>query len=163
MSVVFPRGSYMAIATAYALGCCYALTKSNTVHERALLRAQQGSVPQTLDLGKRSLTTNAPKILVSVISRVLLLQESGVNGNFKFTSLIIFLGLLKNKVGKCIKSIHICHLSVMTELSAELENICGWANFLNLYLNTRLPTKTIRKLDVNAFREEGKRLSLKFT
>ena len=30
-------------------------------------------------------------------------------------------------------------------------------NFLNLKLNTRLPTKKIRKLDVDAFREEGKR------
>ena len=30
-------------------------------------------------------------------------------------------------------------------------------NFLNLKLNTRLPTKKIRILDVDAFREEGKR------
>ena len=30
-------------------------------------------------------------------------------------------------------------------------------NFLNLNLNTSLPTKKIRKLDVDAFREEGKR------
>ena len=29
--------------------------------------------------------------------------------------------------------------------------------FLNLTLNTRLPTKKIQKLDVDAFREEGKR------
>ena len=29
-------------------------------------------------------------------------------------------------------------------------------NFLNLKLNTRLPTKKIRKLDVDVFREEGK-------
>ena len=29
--------------------------------------------------------------------------------------------------------------------------------FLNLKLNTRLPTKEIRKLDVDAFREEEKR------
>ena len=29
--------------------------------------------------------------------------------------------------------------------------------FLNLKLNTRLPTKKIRKLDVDAFREEGER------
>ena len=36
-------------------------------------------------------------------------------------------------------------------------------NFLNLKLNTRLPTKKIRKLDVDAFREEGKDLSPKFT
>ena len=31
-------------------------------------------------------------------------------------------------------------------------------NFLNLKLNTRLPTKKIGKLDVNAFREEGKQI-----
>ena len=30
-------------------------------------------------------------------------------------------------------------------------------NFLNLKLNTRLPAKKIRKLDVDAFREERKR------
>ena len=30
-------------------------------------------------------------------------------------------------------------------------------NFLNLKLNTRLLTKNIRKLDVDAFRKEGKR------
>ena len=30
-------------------------------------------------------------------------------------------------------------------------------SFLNLKLKTRLPTKKIRKLDVDTFREEGKR------
>ena len=30
-------------------------------------------------------------------------------------------------------------------------------NFLNRKLNTRLPTKKIRKLDADVFREEGKR------
>ena len=30
-------------------------------------------------------------------------------------------------------------------------------NFLHLKLNTRLPTKNIRNLDVDAFREKGKR------
>ena len=39
---------------------------------------------------------------------------SELNRNFKFTSLTIFLGLPKNKVGKCIKSIHLCHLWVLT-------------------------------------------------
>ena len=43
------------------------------------------------------------------------------NRNFKFTSLTIFLGLPKNKVGKGIKSIRICDLWVLTGLSAELE------------------------------------------
>ena len=76
---------------------------------------------------------------------------------FKFTSLTIFLGLLKNKVGKCIKSIHICHLWVLMEFCAESEKNLCLGNFLNLKLNTRLPTKKIRKLDVDAFREEGKR------
>ena len=75
----------MAIANSYALAIWPLLTamlrlllytyKSNTVHKRTLLRAQQRSLPQTLDLGKRSPTTNAQKILVSVISRVFLLQE----------------------------------------------------------------------------------------
>ena len=30
-------------------------------------------------------------------------------------------------------------------------------NFVNLELNSRLPTKKVRKLNVDAFREEGKR------
>ena len=50
--------------------CTY---KSNIVRERALLRAQQGVSPPNMDLGKRSPTTNAQKILVSVISSVFLL------------------------------------------------------------------------------------------
>ena len=74
-----------------------------------------------------------------------------------FTSLTIFLGLPKNKVGKCIKSIHICHLWVLTGFYAETEKNLWLGNFLNLKLNTRLPTKKIRKLDFDAFREEGKR------
>ena len=36
-------------------------------------------------------------------------------------------------------------------------------NFLNLKLNTRLPTNKIRILDVDAFREDGKHSSPKFT
>ena len=59
----------------------------------------------------------------------------------KFTSLTIFLGLPKNKVGKCIKSIHICHLWVLMGFSAETEKNMWLRNFLNLKLNTRLPTK----------------------
>ena len=83
----------------------------------------------------------------------------------------IFLGLLKNKVGKCIKSIHICHLWVLMGFSAESEKNLWLGKFLNLELNTRLPTNTckirkldvdatkkISKLEVDAFREEGKRL-----
>ena len=41
--------------------------------------------------------------------------------------------------------------------SAEPEKILWLGNFLNLKLNTRLPKKKIRKLDVDAFREERKR------
>ena len=37
------------------------------------------------------------------------------------------------------------------------KNIC-LGNFLTLKLNTRLPTKKIRKLDVDAFREEEKKI-----
>ena len=55
-----------------------------------------------------------------------------------------------------INSIHICHMWVLTGFSAESEKMCS-GNFLNLELNTRLPTKKIRNLDVDAFREEGKR------
>ena len=40
---------------------------------------------------------------------------------------------------------------------AESEKNLWLGNFLNLKLNTRLPTKKIRKLDVDAFCEEGKR------
>ena len=68
----------------------------------------------------------------------------------------IFFDLPKNEVGKCIKSIHICHLWVLTRFSAESEKNL-W-ELLNLKLNTRLPTKKMRKLDVDAFREEGKRV-----
>ena len=63
----------------------------------------------------------------------------------------------KNKVSKCIKSIHICHLWVLTGFSDESEKHLWLGNFLNLKLNTRLPTKKVRKLDVDAFIEEGKR------
>ena len=75
------------------------------------------------------------------------------NQNFRFTSLTIFLGLPKNKVGKCIKSIHICHLWMLTGFSAESEKILWLRNFLNLKLNT----KKIRKFYVDAFIEERKR------
>ena len=85
------------------------------------------------------------------------------NQNFKFTSLTIFLGLPKNEVGKCFRSIHICHLWVLTGFSAESEKNLWLGNFLNLKLSARLPTKKTRKLDVDAFREEGKELSPKFT
>ena len=40
------------------------------------------------------------------------------------------------------------------------KNLC-LGIFLNLELNTRLPAKKIRKLDVDVFREEGKDLSPK--
>ena len=47
---------------------------------------------------------------------------------------------------------------------SELEKNLWLGKFLNLKLNTRLITKKIRKLDVDAFREEGKKnLSPKFT
>ena len=36
--------------------------------------------------------------------------------------LTVFLGLPKNKVGKCIKSIHVYHLWVLTGFSAKSEN-----------------------------------------
>ena len=39
----------------------------------------------------------------------------------------------------------------------ESEKTLWLGNFLNLELNTRLPSKKIRKLHVYAFREEGKR------
>ena len=61
------------------------------------------------------------------------------------------------KVGKCIKLIHICHLWVLTGFFAESEKKSVVVKFFNLKLNTRLPTKKIRKLDNDAFRKEGKR------
>ena len=45
---------------------------------------------------------------------------------------------------------------MLTEFSAESEKILWLGNFLDLKLITRLPTKKIRKLDVDDFREEGK-------
>ena len=46
---------------------------------------------------------------------------------------------------------------MLTGFSAESEKDLWLENFLNLKLNTRLPTKMVRKLDVDPFREEGKR------
>ena len=46
---------------------------------------------------------------------------------------------------------------MLTGFSAESEKNLWLGNFLNLKLNTRLPRKKIQKLDVDAFREEGKR------
>ena len=63
-----------------------------------------------------------------------------------FTSLTIFLGLPKNKVGMDIKSIHICHLRVLMGYSAESEINLLLGNFLNLKLNTRLPIKKDTKI-----------------
>ena len=40
--------------------------------------------------------------------------------------------------------------------SAESEKILWLGNFLNLKMNTNLPTKKIRKSDVDAFRDERK-------
>ena len=51
---------------------------------------------------------------------------------------LIVIGLPKNKVGKCIKSIHICHLWVLTGFSAESEKNLCLGNCLNLKLNTRV-------------------------
>ena len=70
---------------------------------------------------------------------------------------MIFLGLPKNKVVKCIRSIHICDFWDLMGFSAESEENLWLGNFLNHKSNTRLHTKKIRKLDVDAFREEGKR------
>ena len=64
----------MAIANSLCFTLRQYTYKSNTVCARALLRAQQGSLPQTLDLGKRSPTTNAQNISV-FLSSVCLLQE----------------------------------------------------------------------------------------
>ena len=43
--------------------------------------------------------------------------------------------------------------------STESEKNLRLGNFSNLKLNTRLPTKKIWKLDVDAFNEEGKRFT----
>ena len=79
---------------------------------------------------------------------------SEYNRNFKFTSLKNFLGLLKNKAGKSIRSIHICHLWVLTGFSAESDKILCLGKFLN---ECKVTYKKKRNLDVDAFREEGKR------
>ena len=76
-----------------------------------------------------------------------------------FTSFTIFLSLPKNKVGKCIKSIHICHLWVVTGFSSKSEKNLWLGNFINFKLNTRLPPKKIRKFNIDAFREDGKRFN----
>ena len=47
--------------------------------------------------------------------------------------------------------------------STESGKHLWFGNFSNLKLDTRLPTQKIQKLDVDAFSEEGKNLSSKFT
>ena len=49
--------------------------QSNTVRERALLRAQQGVSPPNIGSGKEEPHHKCTKILVSVISGVFLLQK----------------------------------------------------------------------------------------
>ena len=49
--------------------------QSNAVRDRALLRAQQGVCPLNIGFGKEEPYHKCPKILVSVISDVFLLQE----------------------------------------------------------------------------------------
>ena len=46
---------------------------------------------------------------------------------------------------------------MLAGFSAESGENLWFENFSNLKLDTRLPTKKIRKLDVDAFSEEGKR------
>ena len=58
---------------------------------------------------------------------------------------------------KCIKSIYICKMWVLAGFSAESEKICGCEisqilNSMEGYLQ-----KKIQKLDVDPFKEEGKR------
>ena len=67
VSVVFPGGSYVTIANSlcFRLLLCTYMYKSNTVHERALLRAQQGVSPPNM----------SKNISVCYFSGVFLLQE----------------------------------------------------------------------------------------
>ena len=64
------------------------------------------------------------------------------NRNFKSTSLTIFLGLPKNKVGKGIKSTHISHLWVLTGFSAESEK-----SVVGKYLKSEIEYKAPYKKD----------------
>ena len=43
------------------------------------------------------------------------------------------------------------------EIFCRIKKNLWLGNFFDLKLNTRLPAKKIQKLDVDAFREEGKR------
>ena len=52
---------------------------------------------------------------------------------------------------------------VLTGFSDESGKNLWFRNFSDFKLDTRLPTKKIRKLEVDAFSEEGKDLSPKFT
>ena len=45
------------------------------------------------------------------------------------------------------------------EIFCRIRKISVVSKFLILKLNTRLPTKKIRKLDVDVFRQEGKRFN----
>ena len=76
VSVILQGVAIWPLLAAYALGYTY---KSNTVCARALLRAQQGVDPQTLDLRKRSPTTNAQNISVCFFLVCVCCRKSGVN------------------------------------------------------------------------------------
>ena len=62
----------MAIANSLYFRLLLCTYKSNTVHERALLRAQQGVSPPNIGSGKEEPHHKCPKILVSLISSVFL-------------------------------------------------------------------------------------------
>ena len=68
------------------------------------------------------------------------------NTKFKVYFIDNFSWFAQNKVGKCIKSIHICQLWVLTGFSAKSEKNQWLGHFLNLKLNTRLPAKKDTKI-----------------
>ena len=62
------------------------------------------------------------------------------------------------KQGRSVYQINSYLLSVGADgIFCQIRKKSMVGKFLNLKLNTRLPTKKIRKLDVDAFREERKR------
>ena len=66
------------------------------------------------------------------------------NQNFKFTSLTIFFGLPKNRVGKGIKSFYIWYLWALVGFSAELEK----KSVVGKFLKSSIEYKVTKKKDM---------------
>ena len=88
VSVVLQGAAIWPLLTAYALGYGNTLTRAIQFVQEHYSGHSRGSLPQTLDLGKRSPTTNAQNITCSVCFFLVCLcrRKSGVNHNSFMTA-----------------------------------------------------------------------------